>query len=81
MPEKKKPAKRRATRRGKKATAPHVYREPHTAAELGLDCALCGAPAIWFDFGRGQHDHRAGFVCDKEPPIDHRERLLVKGEA
>lgn len=57
---------------------PKAYRMPKTAAELGIDCSICHAPAVWFDFRRGQRDHRAGFVCDKEPAIGHREKLLIK---
>jgi hypothetical protein len=71
--------KKRATkRRAKKPAEPHVYREPKTAAELGITCALCGGPAQWFDHGRGRKDHRAGFVCSAEPPIGQREKLLVR---
>jgi hypothetical protein len=80
MPQKKKPAKRRATRRAK-TLPPQEYRMPHTAADLGIDCAVCHAPAIWFDYGRAKDDHRAGFVCDSHPAVGRREKLLVKDQS
>jgi ribosomal protein L32 len=80
MPQKKKSTKRRATRRAKKQP-PREYVMPKTAAEQGIDCAICHAPAIWFDYGRAQRDHRAGFVCDDHPAIGQREKLLVKDQS
>jgi hypothetical protein len=47
MPQKKKRAKK---------PAPREYIMPKTAAELGIDCAICRAPAIWFDYGRARKD-------------------------
>jgi hypothetical protein len=76
MTQKRKPAKHRAKKR---ATA-REYVMPKTAAELGFDCAICHAPAVWFDYGRARKDHRAGLVCDDHPAIGNREKLLVKSE-
>jgi hypothetical protein len=56
------------------------YVMPRTVAELGLDCAICHAPAVWFDFGRARQDHRAGLVCDDHPSVGHREKLLVNDQ-
>lgn len=78
MPQKK-TKKKKATKR-RPAGPPRQYVMPHTAAELGIDCAVCHAPAVWFDYGRAKPDHRAGFVCDAEPPMGQRERLLVKDQ-
>jgi hypothetical protein len=78
MPKKKTGRKKATPRRQRKPTTPHVYRMPHTAAELKIDCAVCHAPAVWFDYGRAKRDHRAGFVCDAEPQMGQRGKLLVK---
>ena len=79
MPQKKKASKK--ARRRRESTPPRPYVMPKTAAELGITCSLCGSRAVWFDYGRGQRDHRAGFVCDAEPAIGQRERLLIKEQA
>jgi hypothetical protein len=71
---------RKKTAKKRAAGPPRAYKMPHTAAELGLDCSICHAPAVWFDHGRARRDHRAGFVCDAEPQMGQREKLLVKSE-
>jgi hypothetical protein len=53
---------------------------PHTAAELGIDCAICHAPAVWFDYGRARSDQRAGFVCDDHEKLGQCEKLLVRDQ-
>jgi hypothetical protein len=76
MPQKRKPPKRRA----KKAPA-REYREPRTVAELGINCALCGAPGAWFDHQRGRNDTRQGVLCESCPRSPNSEKLLVRGAA
>jgi hypothetical protein len=73
--------KKAAKKTTKRKTPPHPYVLPKTAAQLGIDCAVCHAPAVWFDFGRGQRDHRSGFVCDNEPAVGNREQLLTQAGA
>jgi hypothetical protein len=76
----KKPAKCRATRRAKKQPG-RVYREPHTAAELGITCAECGdgRPATYFDYGRViDGDSRPAFICGAHQPLGRCEKLLVR---
>lgn len=77
MPQKK-TAKKKATKRRRKPTAPHVYRMPHTAAELNIDCAVYHASAEWFDIERGKQDHRSGFICSAHPRSPNSEKLLIK---
>ena len=75
---KRKSAQKRTPSRRRKQAAPREYRMPRTAAELGIDCAVCHSPATWFDYGRGERDHRAGFICDREEKRGKCERLLVR---
>jgi hypothetical protein len=81
MTHKKKTATKKTTRRKSKPRAPHVYREPHTATEMNIDCSVCHAPAEWFDYGRGNRDHRSGFICSAHPRSPNSEKLLVKPSA
>ena len=75
---KKKPTRKRA---GKKKTAPHIYREPRTAAELGIVCSSCGGPALWFDYEIGEKDYMKGFVCDAHKRSTRLAKLAVKEAA
>jgi hypothetical protein len=50
---------------------------PHTAAELGITCAECGAPAEWFDYDRAGSDHKRGFICSAHTRSSHSEKLLT----
>lgn len=68
--------KARTTRKKHKATRP--YTEPKTAAELGITCARCGAPAEYFDPDRGKKDHLAGFICGTEQRSPRSEKLLIR---
>lgn len=75
---KKTKSKQTSKRRKKRAPSPREYRMPHTAAELGIVCAECGAPAEWFDYDRAREDHRRGFICNDHPRGPGAEKLLVK---
>lgn len=65
----------------------HVYREPHTAAELGITCAECGSPAEYFDEMRvsralyatekAREEHLRGFICEREPRSPKAVKLAV----
>jgi len=68
--------KKGINRRAKKSP-PRTYRQPHTAAELGIVCAECGQPAEWFDHERGKRDHLKGFICSKESRSAGSDKLLV----
>jgi hypothetical protein len=72
----KKPAKKRATR--KRPAVARSYVMPKSAAELGISCAECGAPAEWFDYERGERDHRRGFICGAHARSANSEKLLVR---
>jgi hypothetical protein len=65
---------RTTTKRGK---APHIYQTPKTAAELGIVCSGCGAPAIWFDYEIGEKSHMQGFVCDEHKVSNRVEKLAM----
>jgi hypothetical protein len=63
---------------------PHVYREPKTAAELGIVCrvesagAICGQPVLWFDYEIGEKDYMRVSVCDAQKVSNRAERLAMK---
>lgn len=71
-------SKQTSRRRKSSKQQPREYQMPHTAAELKITCAECGAPAEWFDYQRARQDHRRGFVCAKESRSAHAEMLLVR---
>ena len=75
-----KQAKSKQTSRRRKSSMqqPREYRMPHTAAELKINCAECGAPAERFDYQRARQGHRRGFVCAKESRSAQAEKLLVR---
>jgi len=73
-----KKATKKKAKKARQPTTPHVYRQPHTAAELGIDCSVCHAPAEWFDYRRGQRDHRSGFICSVHPRSPNSSKLLIK---
>jgi hypothetical protein len=63
-------------------TKPHFYREPKTAAELGITCLAatgagekCGQPAFWFDYELGEKEFYSGFVCDEHRVSNRVEKL------
>jgi hypothetical protein len=82
---KKKTEKKRTTTKRKTTprTKPHFYREPKTAAELGITCGhetsgvKCGQPAIWFDYELGEKDFYKGIVCDAHRASNRVEKLAV----
>ena len=84
----KKPVRKVARKRARKARttsarAPHVYREPPTAAQLGITCltetagVICGAPAEWFDYQLGEREFYKGFVCDAHRVSTRLEKLAM----
>ncbi|HKS42158.1 MAG TPA: hypothetical protein VJX74_16190 [Blastocatellia bacterium] len=75
---KRKPAQKGKGSKSKRATAPHVYRMPKTAAELNIVCAVCGEAAAYFDHERAKKNHMDGFVCGNESRSAGSEKLLVE---
>jgi len=77
----KRPASKRgatAKRRTRSEPSARPYRAPLTAAELGITCYECGAPAEWYDYARGRKHHRRGFICGLHERDSRSEKLLVR---
>lgn len=74
-------ADKKPTRRRKPKQRPRVYREPRSAAELKIMCAVCSDPARWFDPERARRYHLQGFICEKEPRSSRAQKLLVREQA
>jgi hypothetical protein len=93
MKKKKSAAKKKQARR-KKPEQQQTYRDPQTAAELHINCSVCGKLATWFDRERvldvagdatgnsyTRERHAQGFICDDEPRSSHAKKLLVRERA
>jgi hypothetical protein len=65
-------------KRKKRTPRARPYVMPKSAAELGINCAECGAPSEWFDPERARGDHQRGFICSNESRSKKSERLLIK---
>lgn len=83
MPKKKsakKPEKRRRAHQAK-PLASREYQMPRTVADLGINCAICGAPGEWFDYERGRTDMRQGVLCSNCPRSTNNAKILVKDQS
>jgi hypothetical protein len=69
-------------------TAPHVYRMPRTAAQLGIACTQtvngspCGQPVSYYDpdYLTDRGDFRTGLICEMHPRSPRAQKLLISPE-
>src|SRR5215217_2723754 len=81
---KRKKSKQRKTR----TTAPHIYRMPRTAAQLGIRCpqtvddSPCGKPISYYDpdYLTDRGDFRTGLICEMHPRSPRAQKLLISPE-
>ena len=81
---KRKKSKQRKTR----TTAPHIYRMPRTAAQLGITCpqtvddSPCGKPISYYDpdYLTDRGDFRTGLICEMHPRSPRAQKLLISPE-
>jgi hypothetical protein len=79
---------KKSKQRKARTTAPHVYRMPRTAEQLGIGCiqAVNGSPceeAVGYydpDYLTDRADFRTGLICENHPRSQRAQKLLISPE-
>ena len=82
----KSPSQKQTRKNSRKPPNERPYREPKTAAELGITCSAlvdgvkCGKAVMWFDYAIGERNHMSGLICDEHRVSNRVEKLAVREE-